>query len=241
MSCTSTQQVRFQLRRGNNDYWESDPVVNSIPLPGEPCFNTTTNQLKIGNGLSTWGQLPYINVAGPIGTYTSLEALTTISNNVSYIPGEDIFRLAAGDNSTWPLFGQIQFTGATVPAPLIRYVSYYALKARSSSGPPDIYVSETPAGPNVILLIDYVNKAGSLITIVHPANAEYFQIGRVIPGQAVMFRGVPHGESPPPVDSGLSPSVLYYLVGIAPNGSYHRGTGEAIIIISETRFGSAIN
>jgi hypothetical protein len=44
-------------------------------------LNTTTNQLKIGDGITSWVNLPYINVAGiagEVGTPTSLIPAVTL-------------------------------------------------------------------------------------------------------------------------------------------------------------------
>ena len=70
--CSSAQKVRFQLRRATNAQWESG---NPILLAGEPGLASDTNQLKFGDGVTNWLNLPYINVAGiagEAGTPTSL-------------------------------------------------------------------------------------------------------------------------------------------------------------------------
>jgi hypothetical protein len=70
--CSSAQRVRFQLRRATNVQWESN---NPILLAGEPGLASDTNQLKIGDGITNWINLPYINVAGipgQVGTPTQL-------------------------------------------------------------------------------------------------------------------------------------------------------------------------
>jgi hypothetical protein len=78
MSCTSTNNVRFQLRRALESQWISS---NPVLLPGEPAVSTDTKQIKIGNG-SNWVNTDYINLAGgvgPSGTPTTLQTLLTIS------------------------------------------------------------------------------------------------------------------------------------------------------------------
>lgn len=77
-TCTSSQKVRFQLRRATVAQWTTS---NPILLAGEPALSTDTNQLKIGDGITEWTNLPYINVqgiAGQVGTPTSLLAAATL-------------------------------------------------------------------------------------------------------------------------------------------------------------------
>ena len=46
----------FQLRRGTAEQWASkNPVLHA----GEPGVETDTSQFKIGDGTSTWAELPY--------------------------------------------------------------------------------------------------------------------------------------------------------------------------------------
>ena len=82
MSCSSTQNIRFQLRRATEAQWAA---TNPQLLPGEPAISTDTKQIKIGNG-GLWSQTDYINLAGgvgPIGTPTTLQSLLTISTATS--------------------------------------------------------------------------------------------------------------------------------------------------------------
>jgi hypothetical protein len=54
--------VKFQLRRDSLADWNaSNPVLRA----GEPGYDSTTNGLKIGDGINPWAQLPY--VIGPKG------------------------------------------------------------------------------------------------------------------------------------------------------------------------------
>ena len=76
-ACSTSQRVRFQLRRATESQWNSETIL----LAGEPGLNTTTNQLKIGDGITNWINLPYINVAGipgQAGTPTSLLPAVTL-------------------------------------------------------------------------------------------------------------------------------------------------------------------
>ena len=67
--CNTSQKVRFQLRRGNADYWEAH--YEAVLLAGEPGYNSTTNQIKIGDGQTPWQYLSYVNVAGTPGAVTT--------------------------------------------------------------------------------------------------------------------------------------------------------------------------
>ena len=49
-------RIRFQLRRGQATEWRS---VNPVLLHGEPGVETDTGKLKIGNGATSWNELPY--------------------------------------------------------------------------------------------------------------------------------------------------------------------------------------
>jgi hypothetical protein len=67
MSCVPTN-IKFQLRRATGASWNStNPVLQS----GEPGFDITTNQLKIGDGVTRWRLLPYLasseGSTGPTG------------------------------------------------------------------------------------------------------------------------------------------------------------------------------
>jgi hypothetical protein len=64
----------FQIRRGNSLNWTQK---NPILLAGEPGFELDTNLLKIGNGVSRWSELPYVN---QVGGSTSAELLDHINN-----------------------------------------------------------------------------------------------------------------------------------------------------------------
>ena len=48
----------FQLKRGTQQRWIE---VNPILAQGEPGFEYDTGKLKIGDGLTPWNKLPYVN------------------------------------------------------------------------------------------------------------------------------------------------------------------------------------
>lgn len=55
----------IQLKRGISSRWAS---VNPILLLGEPGFETDTNQLKIGDGITEWNNLSYLTGGGGGGS-----------------------------------------------------------------------------------------------------------------------------------------------------------------------------
>lgn len=50
--------MQIQLRRGTSLQWvTSNPVL----AQGEPAYETDTGRFKIGDGVSSYNQLPYTN------------------------------------------------------------------------------------------------------------------------------------------------------------------------------------
>jgi hypothetical protein len=49
--------TKIKLRRGNNSQWNSNS--NIVLASGEPGLELDTGRLKIGNGVLSWGSLPY--------------------------------------------------------------------------------------------------------------------------------------------------------------------------------------
>ena len=48
----------YQFKRGTAQRWLE---VNPILRQGEPGFEIDTGKLKIGNGITTWKDLPYLD------------------------------------------------------------------------------------------------------------------------------------------------------------------------------------
>jgi len=57
--------ITFQFRQGPDADWTS---ANTLLLAGEPGYNTTNGQLKIGDGTSAWNSLPYLSSTGSTGS-----------------------------------------------------------------------------------------------------------------------------------------------------------------------------
>ena len=75
----------IKFRRDTSTNWTS---VNPIPAQGEPCYETDTGKLKIGNGSDNYVTLPYVSDGGgssgdlPIATATTLGGIK-VGNNLS--------------------------------------------------------------------------------------------------------------------------------------------------------------
>lgn len=60
MSCKKYDngETRVQIRRDKEYIWnQRDPIL----LEGEIGYNITNKKIKIGNGLNSWSNLPYLN------------------------------------------------------------------------------------------------------------------------------------------------------------------------------------
>lgn len=75
----------IKFRRDTSANWTS---VNPIPAQGEPCYETDTGKLKIGNGSDNYVTLPYVSDGGgssgdlPIATATTLGGVK-VGDNLS--------------------------------------------------------------------------------------------------------------------------------------------------------------
>lgn len=69
----------IKFRRDTSANWTS---VNPIPAQGEPCYETDTGKLKIGNGSDSYTVLPYVSDDGdlPIASTTTLGAIKVGDN-----------------------------------------------------------------------------------------------------------------------------------------------------------------
>ena len=89
----------LQLKRGTAERWYT---VNPILAIGEPGFVYDANKLKIGDGVTPWNELPYIE--GSAGTATSLTPVdgsliikdNTIDIGISAEPGNALTKKADG-------------------------------------------------------------------------------------------------------------------------------------------------
>lgn len=70
-------KITYQLRRGKKEAWERN---NPILAVGEPGFVTDKYLLKIGDGITPWNDLPYIN-----GENVIVEEITEVTEAVENI------------------------------------------------------------------------------------------------------------------------------------------------------------
>ena len=65
----------IKFRRDTSANWTS---VNPIPAQGEPCYETDTGKLKIGNGSDNYTTLPYVSDGGGSGDNLPIASSTTL-------------------------------------------------------------------------------------------------------------------------------------------------------------------
>lgn len=88
----------LQLKRGTADRWYT---VNPILAIGEPGFVYDTNKLKIGDGVTPWNELPYIEGSDNTTTLTPVDGSLIIKDNtidigISAEPGNALTKKADG-------------------------------------------------------------------------------------------------------------------------------------------------
>lgn len=73
----TTINTTFKLKRGTAARWAE---VNPILELGEPGFVYDSNRLKIGDGVTAWNDLPYIDGKREIGDYDYLEDFPVVGS-----------------------------------------------------------------------------------------------------------------------------------------------------------------
>lgn len=70
--------TKIQIRRDTSSNWQQ---YNPIPSSGEPCYETDTGKLKIGNGEQRYNDLHYVSgdSGGAVDAYTKAEIDTMLS------------------------------------------------------------------------------------------------------------------------------------------------------------------
>ena len=71
----------IKFRRDTSANWTS---VNPIPAQGEPCYETDTGKLKIGNGSDSYTTLPYVSDGGSGGAIIDDTTATTTTTYSSF-------------------------------------------------------------------------------------------------------------------------------------------------------------
>lgn len=76
--------TKIQLRRDTAANWSDN---NPTPSAGEPCFETDTGKLKIGDGITAYNSLPYqggtLDTAVTIDTAQTISGLKTFTNDIN--------------------------------------------------------------------------------------------------------------------------------------------------------------
>lgn len=115
--------TKIQLRRDTSSNWNT---ANPTPASGEPCFETDTGKLKIGDGTTAYNSLPY--QGGGSGETTNLNAVaplylttngyaTSVLNKYTY--RENDYYYIQGDRDVIPMYYEdyntpINFTFGTI-------------------------------------------------------------------------------------------------------------------------------
>lgn len=72
----------FKLKRGTAARWVE---VNPILAQGEPGFVYDENRLKVGDGITPWNDLPYIDGKREVSNFDYVEEFPTVGDeNVIY-------------------------------------------------------------------------------------------------------------------------------------------------------------
>lgn len=123
--------VRFQLRRDTAENWHlsaansTDEAVFRPLQPGEPGFDTTNNEMRIGDGLSRWDDLPVVRTSVVMTEYSySMDLVRTFEDAFQrkLRPGEACFdrernQIRIGDGIT--AFRDLPFYVANRNDPII--------------------------------------------------------------------------------------------------------------------------
>ena len=78
----------FKLKRGTAARWAE---VNPILAQGEPGFVYDANRLKIGDGITAWNDLPYIDGKTEVASYDIYADFPTIGDpNIIYKASDEL-------------------------------------------------------------------------------------------------------------------------------------------------------
>jgi hypothetical protein len=75
--------IQLQFRRGTSTEWSN---ANTVLAAGELAIETNTQNIKIGDGTTSWNSLSYGGLVGPTGP-TSFTVTPTTSGNLVYANG----------------------------------------------------------------------------------------------------------------------------------------------------------
>jgi hyaluronoglucosaminidase len=112
MSATSFQNIQF--RRGTAAGWADN---NPVLLQGEPGFETDTGYVKIGDGLSHWNDLVYLNsIATDNGITPNADSIRFAQDNSIAVGNSNLYGLSLGVIPAWKYI-YFNAAGALVAAP----------------------------------------------------------------------------------------------------------------------------
>lgn len=78
----------FKLKRGTQARWAE---VNPILQQGEPGFVYDTNRLKIGDGITAWNDLPYIDGKTEVANYELMSDFPSVGDpNIIYKAADEL-------------------------------------------------------------------------------------------------------------------------------------------------------
>ena len=95
----------IQLKRGTAARWAE---VNPVLAVGEPGFVYDRNKLKVGDGVTPWNSLPFIDGATGIETYDTYNALPVVgSPTVLYrvVDNKNLYQFNSTTGKYEPLIG----------------------------------------------------------------------------------------------------------------------------------------
>lgn len=86
--------------------------MNEVLLAGQPCFETDTGQVKVGDGVSRWADLSYLTVdAGDVVGLGDLAFVSTSGDSADFLDGTGNFVPIPGVSV--PTYAPGSFTVAT--------------------------------------------------------------------------------------------------------------------------------
>ena len=106
-------KTTFKLRRGKAVEWSQ---VNPVLAQGEPAFELDTFKLKIGNGVMSYNELPYIADAAALQSSDSESSILFVdSKTLPALGGEDILYVIkdTGELKIWVDGKYVNFGGST--------------------------------------------------------------------------------------------------------------------------------
>lgn len=106
-------KTTFKLRRGKAAEWSQ---VNPVLAQGEPAFELDTFKLKIGNGVMSYNELPYIADAAALQSSDSESSILFVdSKTLPALGGEDILYVVkdTGELKIWVDGKYVNFGGTT--------------------------------------------------------------------------------------------------------------------------------